>query len=97
MELTNDYKVLLKKSQNVFRAINHKLRQSIYNYLLDGKKSQTEILQHLSLKQSVASRQLQILLNAGWVQAERVGKNIYYSVNNTRVELFSNCAKLIAS
>jgi DNA-binding transcriptional ArsR family regulator len=46
----------------------------------------TEIYIQLRLEQSVASQHLAILRKAGFVNTDRDGKFIYYSVNHNRLD-----------
>lgn len=76
----------IKKAMIQVRAINHKLRQVMLQYIGQHDKiTVTEIFQHLLLEQSVASQHLAILRKAGFVKTKREGKNIYYSVNRQRI------------
>jgi|SRR6218665_598097 len=87
---TNALKVDLlnvKKASLVLRAINHKLRQQILKLIDEsGKITVTEIYVKLRLEQSVASQHLAILRKAGFVNTERDGKFIYYTINTARIE-----------
>jgi DNA-binding transcriptional ArsR family regulator len=77
----------VKKASLVLRAINHKLRQQILKLIDEQKKiTVTEIYIKLRLEQSVASQHLAILRKAGFVNTERDGKFIYYTVNAPRIE-----------
>ena len=65
----------------------HKLRQQILKLIDEqGKITVTEIYVKLRLEQSVASQHLAILRKAGFVNTDRDGKFIYYSVNTNRLE-----------
>ena len=76
----------IKKAAIQLRAINHKLRQIILQYIGQHEKiTVTEIFQHLLLEQSVASQHLAVLRKAGFVRTKREGKFIYYSVNRQRL------------
>ena len=78
--------IQLKKAALIFRAVNHKLRQQIIKFIhQNGKITVTQIYLKLRLEQSVASQHLAILRKAGFVNTERDGKFIYYSVNYTRL------------
>ena len=78
--------IQLKKAALVFRAINHKLRQQIVKFIQqNGKITVTQIYVKLRLEQSVASQHLAILRKAGFVNTERDGKFIYYSINHDRI------------
>ena len=81
----------VKKASLVLRAINHKLRQQILKLIDEnGKITVTEIYVKLRLEQSVASQHLSILRKAGFVNTERDGKYIYYTVNAARIEELNN-------
>ena len=77
----------VKKAALILRAINHKLRQQILKLIDEqGRITVTEIYVKLRLEQSVASQHLAILRKAGFVNTDRDGKFIYYSVNTNRLE-----------
>ncbi len=76
----------VRKAALVFRAVNHKLRQSIIELLRNHKQLVvTEIYVKLRLEQSVASQHLAILRRAGVVKTNREGKYIYYSIDESRL------------
>jgi len=76
----------LKKSAILLRAINHKLRQDILQWINEkGRVTVTELYIQLRLEQSVASQHLAVLRKAGFVKTTREGKYIYYSVNIERM------------
>jgi DNA-binding transcriptional ArsR family regulator len=78
--------IQLKKAALILRAINHKLRQQILKLIHQhGRITVTEIYVKLRLEQSVASQHLAILRKAGFVNTERDGKFIHYSVNYDRL------------
>ena len=86
--------VQLKKAALILRAINHKLRQQILKLIhQNGKMAVTEIYVKLRLEQSVASQHLAILRRAGYVNTERDGKFIYYSVNLDRLAEIQQLSK----
>lgn len=81
----------VKKASLVLRAINHKLRQQILKLIDENSRiTVTEIYVKLRLEQSVASQHLSILRKAGFVNTERDGKYIYYTVNTARIEELNN-------
>ncbi|MCX8020952.1 MAG: metalloregulator ArsR/SmtB family transcription factor [Chitinophagaceae bacterium] len=89
----------LKKAALVLRAINHKLRQVILKQIDEsGKITVTELYVKLRLEQSVASQHLAILRKAGFVNTERSGKYIFYSINPKRIrEVIQFVDNLLAS
>lgn len=79
--------LLYLKGILTIRAVNHKLRQQILKLIHQkGRITVTEIYVKLRLEQSVASQQLSILRQAGYVTTQREGKQIYYSVNYRMLE-----------
>ncbi len=77
----------VKKAALILRALNHKLRQQILRLIDEnGRMTVTELYLKLRLEQSVASQHLAILRKAGFVNTDRDGKFIYYSVNINRME-----------
>lgn len=83
----------LVKAHQIFRAINHKLRQKMLGCLAnEGKLDVTSLYQRLGIEQVVCSQHLAIMRSAGLVSAERAGKQVYYSVNHQQVEALQNMA-----
>jgi DNA-binding transcriptional ArsR family regulator len=77
----------LKKGALVFRAINHPLRRQMLQLIhQNGRMTVTEIYIKLRVEQSVASQHLAILRRAFFVNTERQGKFIFYSVNYQRLK-----------
>jgi DNA-binding transcriptional ArsR family regulator len=87
----------LKKAALHYRAINHHLRQQIMQLLhKNGRLMVTTIYVKLRIEQSVASQHLAILRRAKLVNAERVGKKVFYSVNYRNLEqLHAMAAQLL--
>jgi len=77
----------VKKAALILRAFNHKLRQQILKLIdTQEKVTVTEIYVKLRIEQSVASQHLAILRKAEFVNTERDGKFIYYTVNTPRMK-----------
>lgn len=77
----------LKKAALTFRAVNNKIRLQILHILHDNSKmTVTSLYLKLRLDQSATSQHLAVLRKAGFVNTERDGKCIYYSVNHNRLE-----------
>jgi len=87
---------LLKKAALVFRAVNHPLRQKLLQLIhKHGRIIVTDIYTQLRIEQSVASQHLAILRKAGFVDAARDGKRIFYSVNYGRLEHIHHTARQV--
>lgn len=90
--------LLFRKGPQVFRAINHPLRQEILKLLHQNKRmTVTELYTKLGLEQPVASQQLAILRKTQIVKTERQGKNIFYSVSYKRIEEINHYALQLIS
>jgi DNA-binding transcriptional ArsR family regulator len=86
----------IKNAALRLRALNHPLRRKIMS-MLDNKMTVTEIWIKLRVEQSVVSQQIGILKKAGFLNAERNGKYISYSVNQIEVDRVNILALTMAS
>jgi DNA-binding transcriptional ArsR family regulator len=88
--------IRLKKAAFLFRAINHPLRQQFLQLLHKNERmAVTALYVKLRLEQSVASQHLAILRRAGFVNTQRDGKQVFYSVNYARLNDVTKHAKAI--
>lgn len=88
--------IQLKKASLVFRAVNHKLRQDLLRLIhSEGRMTVTNIFIKLRLEQSVVSQHLALLRKAGFVNTEREGKYIFYSLNYRRMEELQEYATVL--
>jgi DNA-binding transcriptional ArsR family regulator len=77
----------LKKAALTFRAVNNKIRLQILHILHDNSKMTVTSLYHkLRLDQSATSQHLAILRKTGFVNTERDGKRIFYSINYEKLK-----------
>ncbi len=97
LQVKMDY-VAVKNAAMTLRSINHKLRQQVLKLLDENKRMNvTDIYVKLRLEQSVASQHLAILRRANIVSTERMGKEIYYSLNSARIEQLAGFVKKLTS
>ncbi len=76
----------LKRGQQLFKAINHKLRlQLLHSIHEKGRITVTELYIKHRLEQSVVSQHLAILRKGGFVTTEREGKFVFYLVSLERI------------
>ena len=69
------------------RALEHHIRKDIIRMLERNKKmTVTQIHKQLCLEQSVTSQHLAYLRSVHLVNADRDGKNIFYSLNKKRLK-----------
>lgn len=81
---------------DVLKAISHPNRISILSLLGDKKNklSVTQICESLKLTQPEVSRHLSILKGKGILLFERIGANIFYSINKNNI-VFGCVEKLL--
>lgn len=77
----------ITKLANMFSVLGDPTRLGIVLYLMDKKASVTEIVNTLGLTQSAVSHQLRILKDAHVLKSEKVGKMVFYSLNDEHVKV----------
>lgn len=85
----------VKKAVLIFRALDNGVRQKIINMLEQdgGKLTVTDIYIKLRCEQSIASQHLAILLKAGLVKKDKIGKFGYYRTN---IKTFEKVQKAVS-
>lgn len=78
----------IRESHRTVRAIDHTLRRRMLDIIYDAIRiNVTDLYITLRLEQSVCSQHLGILRRAGFVEMEREGKFLYYSIAPSRIEV----------
>ena len=85
-----DEAMKLKRLANMFDMLGDVNRLHIVVYLMDGKQSVSEITKHIGMSPSAVSHQLRILRDAHILKATKIGKSVYYSINDEHVETIVN-------
>jgi DNA-binding transcriptional ArsR family regulator len=76
----------IKRAHGITRALRHPLRLQLIELLeKKGKLMVTELFVALRLEQSVCSQHLAILRKAGIVKAQRDGKHVFYTIDESSV------------
>lgn len=70
----------------LFRALNDATRRDILEMLKDGDKTAGEIADGFSISKPSISHHLDLLKQAGLVEAVKQGQFVYYSLNTTVVD-----------
>ncbi len=74
-----------KQLTNLFKALMHPGRLAILDTLRNGEECVCHIENRLGYRQAYISQQLAVLREAGLVQDERDGWNIYYRISRPEV------------
>lgn len=69
----------------LFKVLTHPVRLAILDLLRDGEQCVCHLEAHLGYRQAYISQQLMILREAGLIQDERDGWNVYYRVTEPRI------------
>lgn len=69
----------------IFYALSDSLRLDIVNFLRQGERCVCEIAPHLNIVQSLASRHLKILKDAGIIKCRKDGTKRLYSIVDQRI------------
>ena len=68
-------------SQDLGKAIGNSTRFKILDYLGDGPRTVSEIVEYLKISQPTTSQHLLILKNSKMITSEKRGMYVYYSIN----------------
>ena len=71
---------VLKKNSQLFKSLGHAKRLEIVSLLQGHSLTVNQIVQMTLLRQATASQHLMFLKDQGLVCAEKIGKEIYYSL-----------------
>ncbi|MDD3149825.1 MAG: metalloregulator ArsR/SmtB family transcription factor [Candidatus Gastranaerophilales bacterium] len=75
-ELLNKY----KNRSEIIKALAHPARLFMIDFLSDGEKCVCKFTEKLQLDQSTVSKHLAVLKNAGLVEDEKRGLNVFYKL-----------------
>ncbi|MDK1010496.1 MAG: metalloregulator ArsR/SmtB family transcription factor [Actinomycetota bacterium] len=69
----------------IFRGLGDATRVRILRMLLDGPRSQTEIIKAVRLSQGRVSQHLSCLVWCGYIESTKKGRVVEYRITNVRV------------
>ncbi len=82
----------LEKALKKLRAVTHPKRIAIIKMLSEKPKMNVkQIYTKLMIEQAASSHHLKLLRLSGILNANREGKEIYYSINSSNFEHFIDC------
>lgn len=73
------------RAQQIFKSLSNPVRMKLLYVLEDGKQNVSTIAEQLDLEQSVVSHQLATLRNNRLVASERIGKQVFYELDDRHV------------
>lgn len=91
--MTGKEKDLYQAKANVLKALSHPTRLWMAEKLADGERCVCEFVEEVDADFSTVSKHLSVLKNAGIVNMEKRGKQVYYSLKVPCVLQFMNCVE----
>lgn len=90
-------KKFFEAKAKVLKALAHPTRLWMVERLADGEKCVCEFVEHIDADFSTVSKHLTVLKQAGIVQDEKRGKQVYYSLKVPCVLNFMHCVEAVLS
>lgn len=78
--MNNDITKKYKKRSNVIKALAHPTRLFILEFLSNGERCVFEIVEQVGVDTSTISKHLTVMKNAGLVEDEKRGLNVFYKM-----------------
>lgn len=85
----NDY---IEDIANLFKVLGDNTRTRILSVLEKGELNVSNISEKVGLPISAISHQLRVLRQAKLIKGRKVGKEVFYSLDDEHVSLIFNCA-----
>jgi ArsR family transcriptional regulator len=85
-----------KKRSEVMKALAHPTRLFIVDFLSDGEKCVCEIVEQVCVDISTISKHLLVMKNAGLVEDEKRGLNVFYKMTCPCILNLFDCLEAIS-
>lgn len=78
--MKNNIQKKYKNRSEIMKALAHPTRLFIVDFLADGEKCVCEIVEQVGVDISTISKHLLVMKNAGLIEADKRGLNVYYKL-----------------
>lgn len=78
--MTNEIQQKYKSRSEIMKALAHPTRLFIVDFLADGEKCVCEIVEQVGVDISTISKHLLVMKNAGLVEDQKRGLNVFYKL-----------------
>ena len=78
--MTEKERALIEAKANILKALGHPTRLWMAEKLADGEKCVCEIVEQVGVDISTISKHLLVMKNAGLVEDEKRGLNVFYKL-----------------
>jgi DNA-binding transcriptional ArsR family regulator len=92
-EITRKY----RKRSEIIKALSHPTRLFIIDFLSEGEKCVCEIVEQVGVDTSTISKHLLLMKNAGLVEDEKRGLNVFYKMTCPCIINLFNCLESIGN
>lgn len=93
--MKNDIQKKYKSRSDIMKALAHPTRLFIVDFLSNGEKCVCEIVEQVGVDISTISKHLLVMKNAGLVEDEKRGLNVYYKLICPCISDLFNCVETI--
>ena len=93
--MTVQEKPILEAKAKVLKALAHPARLWMAEQLADGEKCVCEMVDPLGLDFSTVSKHLSVLKQAGLVEVDKRGKQVFYTLKVPCVLNFMDCVEAV--
>lgn len=80
MKMKNEIQKKYKNRSEIMKALAHPTRLFIVDFLADGEKCVCKIVEQVGVDISTISKHLLLMKNAGLIECEKRGLNVYYKL-----------------
>ena len=94
-EMSAETNLRIQLRANVIKALAHPSRVLIAETLIDGERCVCELTELVGADISTVSKHLSVMKNAGLVEIEKRGLNVYYRLRCPCLMEFFRCVDLI--
>ena len=93
--MNNRQKALIEAKANVLKALGHPTRLWMAEQLADGEKCVCELAEFIDADFSTISKHLSVLKQAGVVEDEKRGKQVFYRLKVPCIMKFMPCVEAV--
>lgn len=89
--MNNHIQKKYKNRSDIMKALAHPTRLFIVDFLSDGEKCVCKIVEQVGVDISTISKHLLLMKNAGLIECEKRGLNVYYKLACTCISSLFDC------
>jgi len=94
--MNNEIQKKYQKRSEIIKALAHPTRLFIIDFLSDGEKCVCEIVEQVGVDISTISKHLLVMKNAGLVESEKRGLNMFYKTTCPCISSLFDCLESIS-